>query len=1746
MLALVWRAACCVALFLPTVLDAQAPARPVVQSYRATTVATDLLAAPAPASHGNSLQQHARSFLASRLVKGQSTATLRARGMGQRLAVPLLTAGNTAWKPVGPSHVVTPQFGSVTGRVTSVAVASWDASGNTVFLGATGGGVWKSSNAAATDPSTITWQPLTDELAAYSGVNTTSLSIGAVSVQPGNSVNGVVLAGTGDPNDVLDSYYGAGILRSGDGGGTWQLITQSQDAFSGGLTNYSFVGEAFSGFAWSTGNPGLVVGAVTSSYDAFVNNIADINTLNTSETGLYYSTDAGQSWHLSTIQDGSNQVIQSAQITIPKAFPGVAVTSVVWDAQRNSFYAAIQYHGYYQSQDGVTWTRLTNQPGVALRASNCPFDTQSNSCPIFRGVLSVQPVTGDLFALTVGPTPNMPSSLNQDQGLWRSVCNAGMNGSCATPEVQPWVQIPDAALDDANGDGTIPQGTYNLALSAVASATDTLLFAGTQDIFRCSLAAGCVWRNTTNTTSCVSARVAPAQHAIASLGAPAGGTLPLLYFGNDSGIWRSADGVDETGQTCSVTDATHYQNLNNGLGSLAEVSGMANSLSDPEVMLAGFGVNGSAASPASSLGVWIQLLSGEGGQTAIDPANGSNWYATLGPGVAIGQCTQGASCTTADFGIHPVIGAAETSNDQSLLTAPYALDFANTQNMLVGTCRVWRGPASGGSAWSTTNAISPMLDGNSQPSCSGNALIRSLASGGPNATPGAGSVNAAANTGSQLIYAGMAGQLDGGGAYVGGHVFATQTANTANGTAKWKDLALSPVAGEQSYNGVFNPYQFDVASLYVDPHDPTGDTVYAAIQGFGVPHLYLSTNGGTNWLNISKNLPDLPLNSVLVDPNNASVVYVASDGGVFVSPNVANCETIGGQCWNLMGTGLPLAPAVTLTATPASGGVLRVGTYGRGIWETPLLTSIPLTTMTLTPSALTFGSQEVQTSSSAQTVAVTNTGSGNLTLGTIVVTGDFLEQNNCPAALSPGAACQISVTFTPGTTGTRNGTMTVPGNISGGQESVSLSGTGTTQSAIVVLPNVVSFGGQQINTVSAAQQVTISNTSGSPVGLTSENVSGPFTITVNSCSGSLSANTGCTVAIAFQPTQTGAASGLLTVVSGQGTEQIGLNGTGENPPTDTLTPLSLVFPPTMENTASAPQSVTLTNSGGTPLTSLQVQATGDFTVVNGCGYSLNAQSACTLAVRYTPHSAGAETGDITVTDVLRSQIISLKGTGTAPATDTLSATSLVFPATLVGQSAPPQTVTLSNSGDSALTQLAIRVIGTGFGVSDNCGTTVAAHSSCLLTVTFRATVAGSATGQVDVADALRTQVISLSSSGESPTQDNLSPLTLNFGRQNIGTDSAPQTVILSNNGQGTLTAIGLKVSNPDYVFTTGCRASLSQGSSCGIRVVFNPSKSGSDQGTLSVTDAVRTQNVPLTGYGTLPNVTLGPAVINFGSVGVETSSPAQTLFLKNGSTGTLTGISLATQGPYSETNDCATNLAPGAGCSIAVVFNPNATGSQVGSVIMSATNASTVSSQLTGNGISFELLPTSATSVTVKSGTAASYSLELMPVSGSIGNASLSCSSVPPNSRCTVNPSIASLNGPTNIQVAVATGAGPAAQLRRAGVGSGSLARVKLQQWAFGSAILILPFWIRLRARTISITWRSCQGSSIHRGILMLLVVVIVAGVGACGKGGGPLGLTTQNPLPNNLLTPPGTYTFSVTAAAGGLQKSATLTVIVQ
>jgi hypothetical protein len=1270
---------------------------------------------------------------------------------------------NVTWQALGPSSVVSATYGNLTGRITAIAPDPNDTTGNTVYLGTTGGGVWKSANAAAA-LANVTFAPLTDTLPVFSG-NTSaipSLSIGAVAVQP--SVNPVILAGTGDPNDATDSYYGQGLLRSTDNGLTWTLVQESHDGANG---NHSFQGLATAGIAFSIATPTLVVAAFSVSPEAAI--VAAAN--NTSIPGLYYSTDAGVTWQMATVSDGSTIVQQPQPIGTGQV--GNAATSVVWDALRGKFFAALRSHGYYSSPDGINWTRLTVQPGTNLTTANCPVGvngTGSANCPIFRGALAVQPVTGDLYALTVDAN-------DLDQGLWQDLCNATSN-ACTNNAPSFAARIDGGALEAANG--SITQGSYDLALNAApASNNSTLLFVGTVDLYRCAIAAGsssCTLRNTTNALDGCNApaKVAASQHALASVSLS---TAPLIYLGNDGGLWRSLDGVAETGSVCNATDYTHFDNLNAAIGaggSLAEVVGFAQHPTDTNTLLAGLGENGSSATTtASTLAAWPQLSAGEGGLPLLDPNTPTNWFATIGAGVNLAACTLGGACTAANFVPPATIGEAQVSNDVALLDAPSSLDPALTTNLLIATCRVWRGPAGSNATWSSANAISPALDHSTTPCTSSSPLIRSLAAGGPSNTSSSGQLS-----GSEVIYAGLAGSLDGGGS-IAGHLFVTKTANVAFTSSSWTDTALP------------NTGSFDVSSIVVDPHDTTGATVYATIMGFGVPHVYRSTNFGMTWTNISANLPDAPTNSVLVDPNDANTVYAALDTGVYVTQAVTTCPST--NCWSVLGVSLPNAPVIALEAASneptgdSRTGMLRASTYGRGIWQQPLLTAISIQQpgITLSATSFTFAAQQVSTQSAPQTLTITSSGNAPVTFTTPAISGDFaVPSNTCTGTLAVNATCTMQIVFDPSMTGTRTGQLTVYANIVGGQAVATLTGVGTPPASIVLTPASLTFPATIVNQTATAQNITVANTGGTTATLQTPAITGDFAISASTCGSTLAASTACTLSITFTPTAAGARSGTLSITDSVGTQTAQLSGVGDTPATDTLSTSSLTFATQQITTTSAAQQVTLTNSGGVALTLITASITpgnsSDFNVTNYCGNSLAANSSCAMSVTFTPTAVGTRTATLTVIDQFRTQGVLLSGVGAAPPGVSLSPATVTFPATGVGLTSLPQTLTLTNNGGLPLAVAGVAASG-GFTIATNsCGATLAVNTNCTLQLVFTPTAAGPANGTLTFTDNApsATQTTTISGTGVDFTLAANGPTTATLNT--VSTSPATYALLLSS------------------------------------------------------------------------------------------------------------------------------------------------------------------------------------------------------------------------------------------------------------------------------------------------------------------------------------------------------------------------------
>jgi subtilisin family serine protease len=209
--------------------------------------------------------------------------------------------------------------------------------------------------------------------------------------------------------------------------------------------------------------------------------------------------------------------------------------------------------------------------------------------------------------------------------------------------------------------------------------------------------------------------------------------------------------------------------------------------------------------------------------------------------------------------------------------------------------------------------------------------------------------------------------------------------------------------------------------------------------------------------------------------------------------------------------------------------------------------------VTLSASSLSFGSQRVGTTSTPQSVTLTNSGSVTLNLSNITVSGDFARSGgSCPtsfpATLTAGASCTISLIFTPSVTGTLTGTLNISSDASGSPHAVSLSGTGTaTPPPAAVTPSVSSldFGNQPVGTTSMSQSITLTNTGGTVLTIDDIVASGDFAVETT-CGATLDAGASCTITVAFTPTATGAQTGALTISSdaGDGPHTVTLSGTG--------------------------------------------------------------------------------------------------------------------------------------------------------------------------------------------------------------------------------------------------------------------------------------------------------------------------------------------------------------------------------------------------------------------------------------------------------------------------------------------------------------------------------------------------------------------------------------------------------------------------
>ena len=310
-----------------------------------------------------------------------------------------------------------------------------------------------------------------------------------------------------------------------------------------------------------------------------------------------------------------------------------------------------------------------------------------------------------------------------------------------------------------------------------------------------------------------------------------------------------------------------------------------------------------------------------------------------------------------------------------------------------------------------------------------------------------------------------------------------------------------------------------------------------------------------------------------------------------------------------------------------------------------------------------------------------------------------------------------------------------------------------------------------------------------------------------------------------------------------------------------LSAASLDFGATLAN-VSTTKSVRLSNDGTVswPLAlTLSNTPTSEFTASHNCVVPVLPGATCDVTVIFKPTTVGTKSGSIAVgasSGLVETTVVALVGTSVSPPFS-VGPASLSFASQIVGSPSSPMTVTLTNDGNAALalTTSSFAFAPTGqFSQTHNCGTSLAANATCVVSVVFRPSTAGSKTSILSVTPTGATaKTVSLSGTAISHPLTT-SPTSISFARTNVGATSAATTVTLRNGGAGvvTLSPLALGGTNPSqYAFSANtCGATLALAGTCTFSVVFKPTSAGSKPATVLVASSgLPTLSVALSGTG---------------------------------------------------------------------------------------------------------------------------------------------------------------------------------------------------------------------------------------------------------------------------------------------------------
>jgi hypothetical protein len=840
--------------------------------------------------------------------------------------------GGQNWHLAGPNYAPgtvyhDPYTGATlsgSGRLTAIkAVPSTCHAGgcDTIYVGTANGGVWKTTDGGQN------WNPVFD--------NIMSTAIGSLVLDPVNP--NIIYVGTGEPSRSGDSHRGAGIFRSTDAGAHWTPL--------GGFNQ--FVNRAVGDLVVDprgAGNP-----STTSLYA--VTNSAAVGEAVTGgsgsapylpDRGFYYSNDGGQTWTQSN----------PTSINAPSVYSTFglnnmpAATLQMDPSNPNILYAGFTSSGLYKStNDGLTWTQLTTgMPGGTLFSADARYMVAiAPTNPLVIYVSYANPATGGgtiyksinggtsfstlttpnwcdsqcFYDMPIVVSPNDPNtvyaggveSYNGYAFIGYHVCSAGL------PLNKPYPNTSfcyTTIMKTTDGGATWYDIAENDKAGGVPFTGNGVLHPDAHAIF-----------------------VNPTDPA-------------TLYQGSDGGIFKT--------QNATFVDPT-WVSLNKGLATL-QVQGMA--VGPTGQIFFGTQDNGTFWLPTNSQ-TSSHINNGDGGLPMADPVNPNIAYTAFTGGTLYrDDNVMCIGCSAGDALYHDYGGDTSCTYTQiadwidgAQFYAPHAVAPSNANVVFEGTNRIIRSLDKGG--YNTGNVYSPSningdCNANDDPGDStGGASTNGSIPGNwaplsTSATFGGGNIAqiaispvdpnyiAVATTHGRIYYAtnalsnvNVVGNCDG--RTTGGHTMQCTYTSGINWTRIDQMFVKTP-----------NRYP---SSLTFAPGST--NKVYATFSGFWAAgdapatqaHVFVVTvNGGIpTWQNLDgtspfTTLPNLPANSLVVNPNIPSHLYLAADVGTFFSPD-------GGAHWLRTDFGLPNTPVYQLLweKTAGASGALLAATHGRAIWR---------------------------------------------------------------------------------------------------------------------------------------------------------------------------------------------------------------------------------------------------------------------------------------------------------------------------------------------------------------------------------------------------------------------------------------------------------------------------------------------------------------------------------------------------------------------------------------------------------------------------------------------------------------------------------------------------------------------------------------------------------------------------------------------------------------------------------------------